>query len=272
MAAEPGISIIVTVKNEEERIGQFLESLRHQEMPFEVVIVDSDSVDRTREIVLGISEVLPLNYIRMNCSRGKGRNMGAKESRYPYLLFLDGDCIADSNLLHNLRKYIADGYNLIAGKTVLIGPERFSKLNRVTLFLDNFEVTSPSSNLCYDKSMFEDIKGFNEIMVTAEDIDLNIRAIRYGARAAMSQDCLVKGFTRQTLRTFLKQGFWNGYGRGQLRLIHRKDWNGIRKGQIIGKRWTAYNFLRLSFGLCGYLYAILKRGKYPGNLEKALKN
>ena len=267
MSPEPGISIVVTVKNEEENIAKFLESLKAQEMPFEVIVVDSESIDRTREIVLGYGEYIPLNYIRINCSRGKGRNIGSMEAKFPYLLFLDGDCTADANLLHNLRKLILKGPDIIAGKTTLIGPGKYSTLKRVTLFVNGFEVTSPSSNLCYRRSKFKELGGFNESMVTAEDIDLNIRAIRSGAVAVSCEECNVNAFTRESSWSFMRQGFWNGYGRGQLRLIHSKDWSGIIKGQIVGNSWTAANFLRLLSGFTGYVYALLKRGKYPRKIR-----
>lgn len=263
MSPELGVSIVVTVKNEEKNIAKFLESLQFQEMPFEVIVVDSESTDRTREIVLGYSEYIPLNYVRVYCSRGEGRNIGSREAKFPYLLFLDGDCTADKNLLHNLREKISEGPDIIAGKTTLIGPEKFSSLKRVTLYVNGFEVTSPSSNLCYQKSKYEELGGFNETMVTAEDIDLNIRAIRNGAKAIICEKCNVNAFTRESSWGFLMQGFWNGYGRGQLRLIHRNDWTGIVKGDIVGSNWTVTNFLRLFSGLAGYIYAFARRGKYP---------
>lgn len=263
MSPDLGVSIVVTVKNEEKNIAQFLESLKIQEMPFEVIVVDSESTDSTREIVLKYSEYIPLNYVRVNCSRGQGRNIGSREAKFPYLLFLDGDCTADKNLLHNLREILSKGSDIVAGKTTLIGPEKFSSLKRVTLFVKGFEVTSPSSNLCYRKTKYEELGGFNESMVTAEDIDLNIRAIRSGATFVICEECNVNAFTRDSSWGLIKQGFWNGYGRGQLRLIHRKDWTGIVKGDIVGSKWTVTNLLRLFSGLTGYIYALARKGKYP---------
>ena len=45
------ISVILTTKNEEKNIGDLLKILVEQEDPYEVIIVDSESTDRTREIV-----------------------------------------------------------------------------------------------------------------------------------------------------------------------------------------------------------------------------
>jgi len=45
------ISIVLTTKNEEKNIASLLESLMNQEEPYEVLVVDSDSTDRTQKIV-----------------------------------------------------------------------------------------------------------------------------------------------------------------------------------------------------------------------------
>ena len=45
------ISVVLTTKNEEKNIGNLLESLLNQEEPYEVLVVDSDSTDKTQDIV-----------------------------------------------------------------------------------------------------------------------------------------------------------------------------------------------------------------------------
>ena len=49
------ISVVLTTKNEEKNIGALLESLINQEEPFEVIVIDSNSTDRTQEIVKNYS-------------------------------------------------------------------------------------------------------------------------------------------------------------------------------------------------------------------------
>ena len=50
------ISVVLTTKNEEKNIGKLLDSLMNQEEPYEVLVVDSDSKDKTQEIVKKYSE------------------------------------------------------------------------------------------------------------------------------------------------------------------------------------------------------------------------
>jgi glycosyltransferase involved in cell wall biosynthesis len=263
MPSGKGISIVSTVRNEESHIREFLDSVSGLSEPYELIVVDAESNDRTGEIISSYRGIPDLKYIRKKCSRGEGRNIGASSAKYDYLLFLDGDCEFSNGLLDSYRNILSGDFDIVAGTTELSGSKKFSKLKRVPLYVKGFEVTSPSSNLCYSRNLFTSLGGFNPIYVTAEDIDLNIRAMRTGARATTCSECLVRAFTRQNITSFLSQAFWNGYGRGQLRILHRDFFDQIYRGERFGSGFSLTNLLRLSWASFGYFYALLKRGKYP---------
>ena len=112
------------------------------------------------------------------------------------------------------------GYEMVIGKVLQVGNESFRTLNRVELIYNGYEVTAPSANLGYSKDLFVKLGGFDESFVTAEDIDLNIRCVKSGARIAVCDQCIVMNRTRDTLHGVIKQAFWNGYGRKQLAWKH----------------------------------------------------
>jgi len=259
----PGISIVLTTKNEERNIGALLETLSLQEDAgaFEVVIVDSKSQDSTGEVVKRFSERIKLGYISVSCSRGEGRNIGVNASVYPYIVFTDGDTEWGSGTLKNYRLLFARGFTLVAGNVLPKGKSKFF-MERVKLFMKGFEVTSPSANLGISRQLFLDIGGFDGSFITAEDIDLNIRAVLNGANFAQCKECIVYNRVRDSTSGFLKQAFWNGYGRYQLRRKHRTVWREIKKGQEI-HNYGVYNILRLSSASLGYIYAVLRGGKFP---------
>ena len=263
MPSGSGISIVSTVRNEENHIRKFLDSVSGLSQPYELIIVDAESSDRTGQIISSYREIPDLKYVRKKCSRGEGRNIGASFAKYDYILFLDGDCEFSKGLLDSYRNILSGDYDIVAGSTELSGSQKFSKLKRVPLYLKGFEVTSPSSNLCYARSLFNSLGGFNPEYVTAEDIDLNIRAMRSGARATTCSECIVTAFTRQNTASFLSQAFWNGYGRGQLRIMQKDSWDQIVHGERFGSGFSLENILRLSWAFSGYFYALLKRGRYP---------
>ncbi|MCL6090494.1 MAG: glycosyltransferase [Candidatus Thermoplasmatota archaeon] len=257
-----GISIVITVKNEASNLGDLFLSLKSQEQPFEVVLVDSDSTDNTGEVVNSFRDSLDINHIVRRCSRGEGRNIGVKAGKYDFIVFVDGDVVIAENFLHNYRKKFESGFEFIAGEVVSSGIEKFI-LERVKLFFNGFEITRPSANLGYSRARFLEIGGFDEDMVTAEDIDMNLRALRSGLKAAICTDCIVHNKTRDTYSKFVKQAFWNGYGRKQLKTRNAPIWKEIQKGPKLENNPILPNFIRLASGGFGYCYAILKSGKYP---------
>ena len=219
---ESGLSIIVTVRNEEKNIGGLLESLAGQDCLFEIVIVDSESTDRTAEVVNSFRDrIQSIKYIRKKSTRGGGRNIGVINAKYDYVAFTDGDTVAGEkwacHMLESLMKY-----DVVAGKTIQKGSEFYSRLRRVELLLDGKEITAPSANLGYRKKLFNELGGFDETMVTAEDIDLNLRAVLKGATWKNDDTCIIYNYTRENFAGFVKQAFWNGYGRRQLARKHGK--------------------------------------------------
>lgn len=251
-----GISVVITVKNEGRHLKQLFESFLNQVGPFEIVLVDSGSTDNTQDIVESFREELDINHIVEKCSRGEGRNIGTANSRNSWVVFVDGDVTVAPAFLSSYRALFMDGYEVIAGKVVPVGVEKF-KLGRVKLFIDAFEITHPSANLGYVKDKFNEIGGFDPSFVTAEDIDLNLRAVMAGARTTQCEDCIVYNRTRTDYGSFMRQAFWNGYGRRQLKRKNLRIWNRIEKGSRSGEAAFFPGTIRLAFGALGYLYAMI---------------
>jgi glycosyltransferase involved in cell wall biosynthesis len=91
------ISIIIPARNEEASLGACLESLTTQaDIPFEIIVVDDASTDRTREIAQSFAgvQVITPSPLHENCT-GKNNALmaGAKQARAPWLLFTDADTV-----------------------------------------------------------------------------------------------------------------------------------------------------------------------------------
>ena len=245
------ISVVVTVRNEERNLPPLLDSLVIQEPPIEVVIVDAASEDRTREIAKAYGERFP--FVRLYSrggTRGTGRNYGVAKSEGAYVAFTDGDCIASPFWVQNLRA-AAHG-EVVAGKTVQVGYRPFEDLERVELIYGGFDITFPSCNLAYPRERFLALGGFDEWFVTAEDIDLNLRAVDAGAAIRYREDAIVYHRTRGSWYDFTKQAFWNGAGRKQLTLKHGRLWSSYRPRELFRRQATPTSGLRLGAALLGY--------------------
>jgi glycosyltransferase involved in cell wall biosynthesis len=255
------ISVVVTVRNEERHLAQLLDSLARQDPPFEVVLVDSDSRDGTLAIAEEFARRRPdlLRVFSQPGSRGIGRNRGVREARGEFVAFIDGDCFADSGWLRALRGGLATA-PVVAGRTVAVGKSAYGDLERVELFQSGYDVTYPSCNLSYRRSLFEQLGGFDPRFITAEDIDLNLRAVRSGASIRYSTDAVVYHHMRSTFVRFLYQAFWNGYGRKQLTEKQGSLWGRYRIRRLASGQRTVIAWARLTAAIGGYVTRVLTGG------------
>lgn len=247
-----GISVVITTYNEGKYLTDLLDSLIVQEKPFQIVIVDSESTDDTKSVVRSYTDQYDnIKFIVKKCSRGEGRNIGVEEADYDYVLFTDGDAIANAFWIGKMREYFREGHGVVAGKTIQIGYQPFEKLGRVELYFENFEVTSPSVNLGYKKKLFQEIGGFDPNFITAEDIDLNIRAVLTGESIGICNDCIVYHRTRSTFVGFVEQAFWNGFGRKQLTNKHNEVWSHFKASDIF--KTNSINFWYIVRGVAALI-------------------
>jgi chlorobactene glucosyltransferase len=115
-ARKPKVSIIVTAKNEEEKIASCLKSLLLQSYSsLEILVVDDSSTDKTVAIV---SDLLSKNNVLKLISAGLkpegwvGKSWpcwrGFEESRGEYLLFVDADSVYNSDVVERSVLYMEE--------------------------------------------------------------------------------------------------------------------------------------------------------------------
>ena len=258
----PLISVVITVRNEAPHLPRLFDSLLVQEGPFEVVVVESESRDRTREIADEYAQRHPglIRVLSHPGSRGIGRNTGVAASRGDLVAFVDGDCFPDSQWLKALRAS-ANSAPILAGQTITVGRPQFGHLERVELFQSGYDVTYPSCNLLYRRALFDQLGGFDPRFITAEDIDLNLRAVRAGAAIRFVPDAVVYHHLRTTFLRFLYQAFWNGYGRKQLTEKHGSLWSRYRVSRLLEGQRTPMAWARISAAFFGYGTRVLTAGR-----------
>jgi glycosyltransferase involved in cell wall biosynthesis len=249
------ISVVVTVRNEAKRIGNLLDSLVVQEGPFEVVIVDAYSDDDTCDIVREYADRYDNIVLHMKGgTRGVGRNHGVRKARGEIVAFVDGDCIANPFWLKEIRRTLEEeGADVVAGRTINLGYAPFAELDRVELTKSGYDVTFPSCNLAYRRELFRAIRGFDPQFMTAEDIDLNFRAVSTGACILYNGDAIIYAMARDTFAGFFKQAFWNGFGRKQLTLKHGNLWDRYSFRDMVAGKINTWSIIRLFFGMMGYM-------------------
>jgi len=86
------LSIIIITKNEQDKIGVCLdEVLKINFINKEIILVDSNSTDKTRDIA-NKYPIKIINLIKSNIySPSAGRKVGLSYAKGDFILFLDGD-------------------------------------------------------------------------------------------------------------------------------------------------------------------------------------
>ncbi len=247
------VSVLVTARNEEHNIADLLDSLVTQEAPVEIIVVDSSSEDRTRDIVGEYAS--RYGFIRLanhGGTRGESRNYGIRMAGGDAVAFIDADCIANPFWLKYIRQAL-DQSTIVAGRTIQIGYGPFEKLERVELLYRGFDITYPSANLAYRMEVLQQIGGFDAWFITAEDIDMNLRAVKEGHSILYDPRAIVYHRTRASVYDFFRQAFWNGAGRKQLTLKHGSLWSRYSPLEMARQRMTFWALSRLVLALLGYV-------------------
>lgn len=247
------ISVVLNLLNEKRHIRDLLDSLVTQEGPMEIIVVDAGSWDGTVEIIKSYMEKHPeIKLYHHPGTRGESTNFGLRQATGEAVATTGGDCIANPFWLHELRKSLAE-YDIVAGKTINIGYHPFEDLDRVELFHKGFDISWPSANMAWRKKVLDEVKGFDPWFVTAEDIDLNFRAVSKGFTLSYNPDAIIYHRMKGTFRGFFKQAFWNGWGRKQLTMKHGRLWSSYKPQRLLETSKSFWAVARLSVAVLGYL-------------------
>ncbi len=247
------VSVVLNLLNERRHIRDLLDSLIIQEGPFEIVIVDAGSRDGTVEIIRSYMERHPdIRFFHHPGTRGESTNFGISQAKGDAVATIGGDCIANPFWIRGLRAALAE-HDIVAGKTINIGYHAFEDLERVELHHRGFDVSYPSASMAWRRAVLEAVKGFDEWFITAEDIDLNFRAVSEGFTLGYCPDAIVYHRTKGSFRGFFKQAFWNGWGRKQLTMKHGNLWPSYKPQRLLETSRSFWAVSRLVVAVMGYL-------------------
>lgn len=248
------ISVVLTLYNEERNIADLLDSLVVQDPPMEILAVDAYSKDRTVAIIKEYENRYPtVKLLMCGGKRGKSRNYGIERATGDVVAFIDGDCIANPFWMREMRQSVEEGAAVVAGKTIAMGLRSWEELERVELNYKGFDLSFPSCNIAFKKEVLDEIGGFDDWFITAEDIDLNLRAVAKGHALRFNPKMIVYHRLKSTLYGFFRQAFWNGAGRKQLTMKHGNMWTRYDPLRMFKQKMTFWSFTRLAVAVAGYL-------------------
>jgi glycosyltransferase involved in cell wall biosynthesis len=206
----PKFSVIIPARDEERLIGRCLESIQVAAAPYpgqlEVIVVLNRCSDRTEEI----AHAFGARTIREDAKNlARIRNAGARSAVGLVLVTIDADSRMSPGALVAIDRALSSG-TTVGGGTV-IQPERSSPGIQVTLCFFNLWIRicqiSCGMFWCYRRD-FESIGGFEERLVSAEDIDFAKRLKAYGKRVQRPFSTLRGAYIVTSCRKFDVFGDW----------------------------------------------------------------
>jgi glycosyltransferase involved in cell wall biosynthesis len=206
----PKFSIIIPARNEERMIGQCLESIRTAAAGYadqvETIVVLNRCTDGTAEI----AHAYGARTVREDARNlAKIRNAGARSAGGEILVTIDADSRMSPNMLRAIDRALSS-HSTVGGGTV-IRPDRTSPGIRLSLLVFNFfsRISRLSCGLfwCYRRD-FESIGGFNERLVSAEDVDFARRLKAHGKRVKRPFSTLRDAYIVTSCRKFDAFGDW----------------------------------------------------------------
>lgn len=172
------VTVIIPVKNGERFLAQAINSVLEQDYrPFEIIVVDGQSVDRTAEIAQSFQEVRYIYQIRHGIA--DAWNVGIDAARGEFIAFLSHDDPWTPNKLSVQVNYLVNNpeiqYTIARVKFFLEPGCRIPPGFRKEL-LENDHVGRIMETLVARRSLFDLIGKFNPDLTTAEDVDWFARA------------------------------------------------------------------------------------------------
>lgn len=258
------VSVVLNLLNEEHHIRDLLDSLVTQVGPLEIVVVDAGSWDQTVPIVRKQMEAHPeIKLFIHPGSRGESTNFGISQATGDAVATIGGDCIANPFWLKELRETLGE-FDIAAGKTINIGYHAFEELERVGLYHRGMDISHPSGDMAWRRKVLQDVGDFDPWFVTAEDIDINFRAVSMGYSLGYNPEAIVYHRMKESFRGFFKQAFWNGWGRKQLTMKHGPLWASYKPQGLFENTKSIWAVARLLFAGLGYLMCkFYEHSPYP---------
>ena len=219
----PIVSIVVTALNEQDTIGQCIESLLEQDYPKkEIIIVDGGSSDRTFEV----ASAYPIKVVQeRKKGPSAGRNKGVAISNGEIIAFTDADCVADRLWLKELIKSFKDSNASVVGGSIdILNNDNFIANCIASRFQGRRSVAT--WNVAYKRQVINSLGGFDESLIVGEDLDLAFRASKNGYTVIFNPDAKVSHRFQESLPQVWKAWFRYGIYWSRLFLKHPRETGG----------------------------------------------
>ena len=219
MNTNPLISVVIPAHNEEKYLAVCLESVKRAaaqtgdgQDSVEIVVALNRCTDGTKEIARRFGAVVVTNDDR---SIARVRNAGVNASRGEIVVTIDADSVMSERALCEIVEMLESGRFIGGGTRVRFGRMSigifFSAMyvawNLIPVMLRNKAALS-GGMFWFRRRDFDRLGGFDETLVSLEDMDFAVRLNRLGVSRGLKYGTLKKSYIVTSSRKFDEFGDW----------------------------------------------------------------
>ena len=224
--------MIVPVYNEESTIEVCLRALENQTISrdqYEVIVIDDGSTDRTSELIRAFPKVRYLQ--QAHKGPASARNLGAQQANGRFLVFTDGDCVAQYDWLEQIVAPLLKDAEVIGVKGAYRTHQQEIAARFVQLeYEDRYDLMQRDRYIdfidtyaaAYRRAVFLASGGFDTSFPTAmgEDTELSYRLAQAGYKMVFNPRAIVYHYHPSSVRAYLRRKYTAAYWRVVLYRLH----------------------------------------------------
>jgi len=226
----PLVSIIIVNYNGKTHLEECLSSLEKIDYKnYEIILVDNNSTDTSVEYVKNTYPSITIIKLNRNYGFAEPNNIGAKNAKGDYLLFLNNDTTVNPNFISEMVNVLEQDPQIAICQSLLLKPN--GEVDSSGDFIDTLGRAYSSKNkenevkkilsargasMMVRKDSFWDLGGFDKrFFASFEDVDLGWRAWIWGYKIVVVPSSIVYHKGGQTVK--------------QLTLMYRLLWSLFNK-------------------------------------------
>ncbi len=245
--AEESVSVVIPCYNEANFIRKVLENLADQydSSRYEIIVVDGRSEDRTRDEIEAFKSTRPELPVVLvdNPARNipVALNLGIAAARGEIIARMDAHAVPSEGYVRRCVEVLSQEdagvvgmpCHVLAGADTMLARAIASAVShpfgigdakyRLSKGVALQEAVDTVAFSCFRKSLWQELGGFNESLLTNEDYDFNYRVRRCGQQVILDRSGHCDYFARTTLRELAAQYFRYGHWKAQMVKLHPRS-------------------------------------------------
>jgi len=268
----PTVTVVIPIRNEERYIAQCLKSVADQDYPayrLEILVVDSMSDDRSREIVVEFGAKYPHIRLLDNPRRiaSTALNIGIENASGDVIVRVDGHCVLEPDYISQCVRYLQKtGADNVGGLMRAVGESYVGKaIALVTsspfgIGYSKFHYSQEEQYVdtvylgAFRREVFDKVGLFDEELVRNQDYELNYRIRASGGKIFLTPAIKSWYITRNSLLGFWKQYFYYGFSKVRVLKKHPRS---VKLRQLVPPAFVLTLFTSGLLGLFSHVFFYL---------------